>query len=177
LKGRDYPNTIKGEVSKQNITKLLELCQLFAFRFRRVANIGLTNDLPENKRIEVKSVVHFMANKLLPTSSLQKNVTTLFVPDSPNYPSDFFLWDSDRQLLMGFQATVLNPFTDHPKRTNSETWERFCFGTSKPTPTEFYWVLPKCCVGAITESVGNDSIILFDDLTSDFPALGELVLQ
>jgi hypothetical protein len=102
----------------------------------------------------------------------------LFVPDSPNYPRfDFFLWDSERQVLMGFQVTVLNPFSDHPKMTNSQTWQRFCFGNSKQTPMELYWVVPKRCIGGDIASVVNDSIILFEDLISDFPALGKLILQ
>jgi hypothetical protein len=114
---------------------------------------------------------------LPPTSSFQRNVTVLFVPDTLNFPSDFFLWDSHRQLMMGFQVTVLNPITDHPKMTNSQIWQRFCFGNSKQTLMELYWVAPKCCTGTNTSLAVNDSIIFFDDLIPDFPALRKLVLQ
>ncbi|KAL5039885.1 hypothetical protein RTP6_006987 [Batrachochytrium dendrobatidis] len=108
---------------------MLELSQLFSFQFRKVSNIakiGLQEDSPLRKSIEIKSVVHFLRNKLPPKTSFQKNVTTLFVPESPNYPRfDFFLWDSNRQLMMGFQVTVLNPFSEHPKMTNSQMWQIF----------------------------------------------------
>jgi hypothetical protein len=181
LKGKDYPNTINGKISEMYITTMLELSQLFTFQFRKIANIakiGLPDDSPKTMSIEIKSVVHFLSNKLPPKISFRKNVTTLFVPESPNYPTfDFFLWDSDRQLIMGFQVTLLNPFSNHAKMTNSQLWQRYCFGNSKQTPMELYWVIPKCCVGSNTESVVNDSVILFDELVSDFPALGKLVLQ
>jgi len=181
LKGTDYPNSIKGKISEMYITTMLELSLLFAFQFRKVANIakiGLPDDTIERKSIEIKSVVHFLTNKLPPKTSFQKNNTILFVPDSPTYPRfDFFLWDSNRQVMMGFQVSVLNPFSNHPKMKNSQTWQRFCFGNSKQTPMELYWVVPKGCIGADTASVVNDSIILFEDLISDFPALGKLRLQ
>ena len=74
---------------------------------------------------------------------------------------------------MGFQVT---PFSNHPKMANSQLWQRFCFGNSKQTPMELYWVIPKCCVGTNTESDLNDSIIFFDELVSDFPALGKFNL-
>ncbi|OAJ44408.1 hypothetical protein BDEG_27636 [Batrachochytrium dendrobatidis JEL423] len=129
---KDYPNTIKGKISEMYITTMLELSQLFSFQFRKVSNIakiGLQEDSPLRKSIEIKSVVHFLRNKLPPKTSFQKNVTTLFVPESPNYPRfDFFLWDSDRQLMMGFQVTVLNPFSEHPKMTNSQMWQIFASG-------------------------------------------------
>jgi hypothetical protein len=181
LKGTDYPNNIKGKISEMYITTMLELSLLFAFQFRKVANIakiGLPDDDTQTKSIEIKSVVHFLTNKLPPKTSFHKNVTTLFVPDSPNYPRfDFFLWDSERQVMMGFQVTVLNPFSEHPKMDNSQTWQRFCFGKSKQTPMELYWVIPKQCIGKDAASVGNDSIILFEDLSTNFPALGKLCLQ
>jgi hypothetical protein len=60
--------------------------------------------------------------------------------------------------------------------TNSQMWQRFCFGNATQTPMELYWVTPKSCVGTTTESVANDFIILFEDL-SDFPALANLVFQ
>jgi hypothetical protein len=181
LKGTNYPNKIKGKISEMYITTMLELSQIFAFQFRKVANIatiGLPDDATQRKSIEIKSVVHFLTNKLPPKTSFHKKLTTLFVPNSPNYPRfDFFLWDSERQILMGFQVTVLNPFSDHPKMTNSQTWQRFCFGNSKQTPMELYWVVPKSCIGVDSASVVNDSIILFEDLISDFPALAKLTLQ
>ncbi|KAK5666554.1 hypothetical protein QVD99_006629 [Batrachochytrium dendrobatidis] len=178
LKETDYPNSIKGKISEMYITTMLELSQLFTFEFRKIANIakiGSPEDSTERKSIEIKSVVRFLTNKLPPKTSFHKNVTSLFVPESPNYPRfDFFLWDSKRQVMMGFQVTVHNPFSDHPKMTNSQTWQRFCFGNSKQTPMELYWVVPKRCIGTDTASVVNDSIILFEDLISDFPALGKL---
>ncbi|KAK6093399.1 hypothetical protein MT418_006025 [Batrachochytrium dendrobatidis] len=178
LKGTDYPNSIKGKISEMYITTMLELSQLFTFEFRKVANIakiGSPEDSTERKSIEIKSVVRFLTNKLPPKTSFHKNITSLFVPESPNYPRfDFFLWDSKRQIMMGFQVTVHNPFSDHPKMTNSQTWQRFCFGNSKQTPMELYWVVPKRCIGTDTASVVDDSIILFEDLISDFPALGKL---
>ncbi|KAK6093400.1 hypothetical protein MT418_006026 [Batrachochytrium dendrobatidis] len=178
LKGTYYPNSIKGKISEMYITTMLELSQLFTFEFRKVANIakiGSPEDSTERKSIEIKSVVRFLTNKLPPKTSFHKNVTSLFVPESPNYPRfDFFLWDSQRQVMMGFQVTVHNPFSDHPKMTNSQTWQRFCFGNSKQTPMELYWVVPKRCIGTDTASVVDDSIILFEDLISDFPALGKL---
>ena len=181
LKGKEFPNAIKGKISEMYITTVLELSQLFPFRFRKIkdiAKIGLPGDSFKLMSIEIKSVVHFLTNKLPPKVSFRKDVTTLFVPDSPNYPRfDFFIWDSDRLLLMGFQVTVLNPFYDHPKMTNLKLWQTFCFGKSKQTRMELYWVVPKCCVGKKTDSVVNDSIILFDDLVSYFPALGKLVLR
>ena len=73
---------------------------------------------------------------------------------------DFFLWDSDRQLMMGFQVTVRNPFSDHPKMTNSQLWQKFCFGNAQQTPMELYWVIPKCCVGSDIQSVLNEHQIL-----------------
>ncbi|KAJ2986999.1 hypothetical protein HDV02_006406, partial [Globomyces sp. JEL0801] len=181
LKGTEYTNALKGKVSEMYITTMLELSLIFTFQFRMVANIGKIDspdDTTERKSIQINSVVHFLQNKLPPKASFHSEVTTLFVPDSPNYPRfDFFLWDSDRHVMMGFQVTVLNPFSDHPKMTNSQTWQRFCFGSSTQTPMELYWVVPKRCIGADTASVVNDSIILFEDLISDFPALGKLILQ
>jgi len=181
LEDKNYLNTIKGKISEIYITAMLELSQLFKFRFRKIANIakiGLPDDFSKVMSIEIKSVVHFLTNRLSPKTSLRKNVTTLYIPESPNYPRfDFFLWDSDRQLMMGFQVTVLNPFSDHPKMTNSQLWQRFCFGNCKKTPMELYWIIPKCCVGTNTKSIVNDIIILFEDLVCDFPALGKLFFQ
>jgi hypothetical protein len=78
------------------ITNMLELSQLFDFQFRKVANIdkiGSPVDTIEKRTIKIKSAVHFLTNKLPPRTSFQKNLTTLFVPDSPTYPNyDFFLW-------------------------------------------------------------------------------------
>ncbi|OAJ44131.1 hypothetical protein BDEG_27396 [Batrachochytrium dendrobatidis JEL423] len=131
LKETDYPNSIKGKISEMYITTMLELSQLFTFEFRKIANIakiGSPEDSTERKSIEIKSVVRFLTNKLPPKTSFHKNVTSLFVPESPNYPRfDFFLWDSKRQVMMGFQVTVHSPFSDHPKMINSQTWQRFCF--------------------------------------------------
>lgn len=181
LKGNEYENALKGKISEMYITTALELSLCFTFQSRKIVNghkIELLDASPKTKVIEIKSVVHFLTNKLPPKTSFQKNVTTLFVPDSPNYPRfDFFLWDSERQLMMGFQVTVLNPFYNHPKMVNSQLWQRYCFGNSTQTPMELYWVVPKCCVGTNNASVVNDSIILFEDLISDFPALGKLALQ
>ena len=78
---------------------------------------------------------------------------------------------------MGFQVTVLNPFSDHPKMNNSQLWQRFCFGNSEQTAMELYWIVPKCCVGKNIQSVEKDYIILFEELVSDFPALGKLALR
>jgi hypothetical protein len=184
LKGTDYNNSMKGKISEMYVTTMLEVLKLFNFQFRKavdISKIGLSNDDPVRRNIEIKSVVHFFSNKLPPKTSFHKNNTTLFVPESPNYPEfDFFLWDSTRQLLMGFQVTVCNPFSRHPKMTNSQIWQQFCFGDSDeqpPSPMEMYWVVPKCCVGKDHESVVNDFIILFEDLINDFPALGKLILQ
>jgi hypothetical protein len=173
LKGKGYSNDIKGKICEMYITTMLELSRLFFFQFRKCAN-----SIIETNSIEINSVVHFLTNKLPPKTSFDKTITTLFVPDSPNYPRfDFFLWDSKREVMMGFQVTVRNPFSDHPKMKNSKIWQRFCFGKSKQTPMELYWVIPKQCIGKDTASVMNDSIILFEDLISDFLALGKLCLQ
>ena len=156
LNGIDYPNSLKGKVSEMYITTMLELSLHFAFQFRKVANIakiGFRGDFPGRKSFEIKSVVHFLKNKLPPTKSFRKNVTTLFVPESPNYP--FFLWDSSGQLMMGFQVTVLNPFSKHPKMANSQMWQQFCFGNSKQTPMELYWIVPKCCIGSDNASIAK----------------------
>ena len=185
LKGPDYTNNVKGKISEMYITAMLELSRLFCFKFRKVANIsaiGSPSDSPGEKKIEIISVVHFLTNKLPTKTSFRKEFTTLFVPQSPTYPRfDFFIWDASRQLLMGFQVTVLNPFYKHTKMTNSQDWQRFCFGTAKQTPMELYWVVPKCCIGNDTLSLKlshkADFIIVFEDLISDFPALGKLVLQ
>ena len=180
LNGADYNNSIKGKISEMYITTMLELSQLFTFQFRKVkkiSKIGLPNDSFKRKSIKIKSVVHFLTNKLPPKSFFQDNRTTLFVPDSPTYPKfDFFLWDSERHVLMGFQVTVRNPFHDHPKMSNSQEWLAFCFGDTESKPMELYWVVPKSCIGN-PKSVEKDYIILFEDLISDFPALGKLVLQ
>lgn len=177
LQGRSYSNSVKGKISEMYITAMLELSKFFSFKFKKVAKIGRPNDAPKTFNIKISSVVHFLSNKLPPKSSFQKDSTTLFVPDSPNYPIfDFFLWDSDRQLLMAFQVTVVNPISNHPKMTNSSMWQSFCFGDSEQVPMELYWVAPKSCVGTNIDSVKNDLIILFEDLT-DFPALAKIVLK
>ena len=78
---------------------------------------------------------------------------------------------------MGFQVTVKNPISKHSKLESSREWELFCFGKEKQTPMELYWVAPKRCVGKDTGPVWDDSIILFEDLSNDFPALGILFLN
>jgi hypothetical protein len=114
LKEKDYPNSLKGKISEMYIVVMLELSLFFSYKFRKVANIakiGQPGDSSKIKNIQIKNVVHFLTNKLPPKSSFRKNVTTLFVPESPNYPIfDFFLWDSERQLMMGFQVTILIRF-------------------------------------------------------------------
>ena len=176
LKGTDYTNAMKGKISEMYITTILELSQRFSFPIRKIANI--TQDTPKMQNIEIKAVIHFSSNKLPPKSSFKSNVTTLFVPDSPNYPRfDFFLWNSERQILMGFQVTVRSPFTDHPKMSNSQDWQRFCFGKCKQTAMELYWVVPERCIGTDFDSVKEDYIVYFEDLANEFPALPKLVLQ
>jgi hypothetical protein len=177
LIGSEYTNAIKGKISEIYITTLIEISSLFTFKFRKVRRVGFPDDVPEIKRIQIKSVVHFPKNSLPVKTSLNKNLSTLFVPESPNYPRvDFFIWDSTRQVLMGFQVTVQNPISKHSKLESSRKWELFCYGKEKQTPMELYWVAPKYCVGKETGPVCDDSIILFEDLASDFPALGKLLL-
>jgi hypothetical protein len=176
LKGIDYTNSMKGKISEMYITTILELSLRFSFPIRKIANIN--TDTLKMQNIEIKAVIHFSSNKLPPKSSFKSTVTTLFVPDSPNYPRfDFFLWDSERQILMGFQVTVRKPFINHPKMSNAQEWQRFCFGNSKQTVMELYWIVPKRCIGADFESVKEDYVVFFEDLANDFPALLKLVLQ
>ena len=176
LKGADYTNSMKGKISEMYITTILELSQRFSFPKRKIANI--TQNTAKLQNIEIKAVVHFSSNKLPPKLSFKRTFTTLFVPDSPNYPRfDFFLWNSERQILMGFQVTVRSPFINHPKMTNSQEWQRFCFGNSKQTVMELYWIVPKRCIGTDFDSVKEDYVVYFEDLANEFPALLKLVLQ
>ena len=107
-------NDVKGKISGLYITTVLELSKKFEFPIRRVENIN--DPITTTRRIFINEVIYFPSNRLPAKSSFKSNVTTLFVPDSPTNPRfDFFLWDSVRKILMGFQVTVRQPFEDHPK--------------------------------------------------------------
>ena len=113
-------------------------------------------------------------------NSFNKQVTTLFVPESSNYPGlDFFIWSHVDHVLMAFQVTVKNPFTSHPKINEGseicKQWLDFCFADLKQNPIDIYWIIPKSCVGKPKKF--NDRVILLEELRGDFPALQKLSLQ
>lgn len=179
LQSKQYSNDIKGRMIEKYILTTLDVNRKFSFRFRKIkiSKSGSSCTKKGDRNIAFDSVVHFSGNKLPPVAAFKKNAMTLFVPESPNYPGfDFFIWDSKREILMGFQVTVLQPFTNHSKMNNMEgflnQWQKFCFGVDKPKPMELYWVIPKSCIGSNAASV-QDSIILFEDMVSDFPALSK----
>ncbi|KAJ3308025.1 hypothetical protein HDV04_001944 [Boothiomyces sp. JEL0838] len=182
LKGADYSNDTKGRIIEKYITTTLELAQIFSFKCRKTTKKGLSKVASKEERIEIDNVVHFAKNGMPPKSSFKVDITTLFVPESPNYPGvDFFIWDSVLQRLMGFQVTVLNPFTNHSKMdsdgqsNNYKEWQGFCYGNST-TPIELYWIIPECCVGNNTKDM-NDYVIILEDLHNDFPSLKTLFLK
>jgi hypothetical protein len=171
LKDKVYPNDIKGKISEIYITNMLDALRFFSFEYRKISS-----KIKSSKQIDIAAVVYFKRNNLPPKKSFRTGTTTLFVPDSPNYPAfDFFIWDSGRETLMGFQITLISPFTRHPRMTNNQNWLNFCFGESKQTPMELFWVVPERCIGANPSSVAGDYIILFEDLLKDFPALRNIV--
>ena len=129
--------------------------------------------ISNSNTITIDDAVYFKKNKTPFKHTFNKDKTTLFVPESPNYPRfDFFIWDAKRQILMGFQVTILDPFTDHTKMAEQPMWQTYC---STQSATEFYWVVPKCCIGTNCTKYANDFIILFEDLESNFPVLRKLV--
>ncbi|KAJ3322127.1 hypothetical protein HDV06_003578 [Boothiomyces sp. JEL0866] len=180
LQEDDYTNDTKGRIIEKYITTVLELSQRLSFQYREITCSGLSVALPK-RHVKIKSIVHFAKNGMPPQSSFNRNVNTLYVPESPNYPGfDFFIWDSARQRLMGFQVTVLNPFTNHSKMNskgqsnNYNRWQNFCYGNL--TSIELYWIVPQSCVGEKPQSV-DDYVIFLEDLCDDFPALTNVVLK
>ena len=176
LKGANYSGAMKGKICEMYITTMLELSRRFSFPQREIEII--VQDITNMQNIEINAVVHFSSNKLPPKSSFRSNITTLFVLDSPNYPRfDFFVWDSIRKILIGFQVTVGQPFTDHPRIQNSQDWLTFCYGDMEQTAMELYWIVPRRCAGRNLKRNVDECIIFFEDLVKDFPALGKLELQ
>lgn len=180
LRGK-FANAIKGKISEDYIITVLEQLRRLEFQFRKVSAKSKVKALGKKRTIEIKALVNFTSNDLPPEDSFQEGVPTLFVPGSVNYPMfDFVIWDSLRQCLMCFQITVLNQFYVHASMTNSTKWQKFCWiNDEKQNPMEFYWVVPKSCIGNVSKppSVANDLIVFFEDLISDFPELGKLVLE
>ncbi|KAI3659465.1 hypothetical protein MP638_004527 [Amoeboaphelidium occidentale] len=181
FKSGDYTNDTKGRLVEKYIVNMLEQTKRFRFSCYQTTYYGLNNTIAANHNIVIENVVSFAGNKVPTQSSFNMNTTALFIPESPNYPGfDFFIWDSARKKLMGFQITIRNPFTTHGKMNstgpNCQRWKTLCFGDSNHADMDLYWIIPKECVGTNTTAV-TDYVIKLEDLHNDFTALSKLVLQ
>jgi hypothetical protein len=181
LKRGDYTNDTKGRIVEKYIVTLLELSRLFTFSYRKTTNNGLSQRVANKHTIEITDIVRFPGMTIPIASSFNPRVTSLFIPECSNYPGfDFFLWESKRKVLMGFQITLQKPFTSHRKMNgagdNCQRWKELCFGDSNHKGMELYWIIPRSCVGTNTAEV-KDYVILLDELHDTFPALRKLDLQ
>ena len=116
LRNEAFTNDTKGRIAELYIITILELTKRFQFVYRKKAQTGLETET-HSRSVEFVDVVSFAGakrNSLPQASSFRNTRSTLFVPASPNYPGfDFFLWDSKLSTILGFQVTLLNPFTKH----------------------------------------------------------------
>ena len=167
LGGKDFTNDTKGRIVEKYITTVLEVSKRYSFPSKNTTKNGLLTVRPILKNAEFNDVVHFSGNKLPLPNSFNRKASTLFLPKSPNYPGlDFFIWNPVEEILMGFQVTVKQPFTSHPKidgaSDNCKLWLDFCYGNSDKKPMEVYWIVPKSCVGKLKNF--EDRVVLLDDL-------------
>ena len=175
----DYTNDTKGRIIEKYLITMLEISQRFSFKSKRTTKTGLSAVKSIQKMVNIKDIIHFSGNNLPLRSLFNQRLVTLFVPKSSNYPGfDFFIWNPVDEVLMGFQVTIKNPFTSHPKideaRGNCERWLDFCFDKLNKKPMEVYWIIPGSCVGKPKNF--KDRVILLEDLCDDFPLFNKLNL-
>jgi hypothetical protein len=176
LENPDYTNDMKGRILEKYVITEIEICKRFSFLSRKKIQQGMST--ASNKQtFQLQNIIHF-GGQNLPSiiSRFNKKLTTLFIPDSSNYPGfDFFIWDPQALKILGFQVTVVNPFIKHSKIDvfpNCISWVEFC-GTENAM--DIYWIIPGACVpnGYSKKAVGH-SVILFEELQNDYPALSKL---
>ena len=151
----------------------MEISKRFSFQSRKPKKKGLLT-VSTLKNITISDVVHFAGNKVPLKKSFNMITTTMFVPESPNYPGiDFFIWDPSEQVLMAFQVTVKKPFTSHSKidgaNGNLGLWHELF-----QSQIDVYWIIPENCVGNPKDF--GDNVILIEDLQNDFHAFNKLTL-
>ena len=180
LGGKNFTNDTKGRIVEKYITTALKVSKSYSFPSKIITTNGLLTVKHILKNAELNDVVPFSGSKLPLPNSFDRKESTLFLPKSSNYPGlDFFIWNPLEEILMGFQVTVKQPFTSHPKidgaSDNGKLWLDFCYGNSVKKPIEVYWIIPKSCVGKPKNLKDRD--VLLDELYHDLPALKKLTLQ
>lgn len=96
----DYTNDTKGRIIEKYIITMMELSQRFSFKSRKTTKTGISNAGPVLKTVEIKDIIHFSGNKLPLLNSFNQRVTTLFVPESSNYPGlDLFIQRLTEQVI------------------------------------------------------------------------------
>ncbi|KAI8892070.1 hypothetical protein BC833DRAFT_653965 [Globomyces pollinis-pini] len=177
-----YTNDMKGRITVNYITTMLELSKRFSFQWKKATNIDLSTVKSDLKEIEIQNIIHFSGNKLPLRNSFyskyygDNRISTLFIPKSPNSGGpDFLIWDPFEEVLMAFQVILKQPF---PKidtdSDNCKMWLDFCFGSLVKKPMKVYWIIPENC--AVIPKNGEERVILLDELHEDFPALKKLTL-
>jgi hypothetical protein len=127
------------------------------------------------------NVIRF-PGKGLPTTHFNAFETTLFVPFSQYPGADFFIWDTDKQTLSGFQVTITIPFTKHKKfnsrnvMANIDLWKSYC----NTQTIELHWIIPRMC-WAQSKTPG-DRVAFFHDIYKEldvtcFQAIGNSSLD
>ena len=176
LENPEYTNDMKGRIVEKYVITEIEICKKFSFLSRKKIQQGMSTVAPRSQTFELQDIVHFSGQKLPKVSRFNKKLTTIFIPDSSNYPGfDFFIWDSQELKILGFQVTVANPFIKHSKIDgvpNCVSWVEFC---GAEHAMDIYWIIPEACIPITSsEKAVGHSVITFEDLRNDYPALSKL---
>ena len=188
--GSDYSNDVKGRIVEKYIITTMEINKLFSFESMKLLENGGLSEKSNRyftscgefyyfaHRISYKitDIVHF-SGMSTPPSDFNKDHGTLFIPSRANYPGfDLFYWDADQKRILGFQVTLMLPFTKHTKldkdsvKENCARWNKYCGSTSEMS---VYWVIPEKCVGN-PKFVEDTYVVLLECLHDSFPALRNL---
>ncbi|ORY41632.1 hypothetical protein BCR33DRAFT_718786, partial [Rhizoclosmatium globosum] len=173
-----HDKDVKGRIAEKYLLTTMELLKKFSFKYNLKVKAGL-GALQYDRSIEFTEIIPFSGHKLPPSTSFTSNRSTLFIPESVNYPGyDFFIWDSKTKVISAFQVTIRNPFHSHAKidsgsaKENCINWRSYCSATA----SDVYWVIPEGCVGSKSNNAVGNRVVLFESLTNQFPALENLIL-
>ncbi|ORY38883.1 hypothetical protein BCR33DRAFT_720533 [Rhizoclosmatium globosum] len=179
LKGDYYTQDIKSQISAKYLIATMEVSKKFSFEYNVKTQTGLSKNATRKQSVELLEIVRFIGHKVPPTASFNPNRSTLFVPESVNYPGyDFFIWNSKTKTISAFQVTIRNPFYNHAKidstsaQQNCAHWMTYCSAKS----SEVYWVTPKSCLGGKSKKAEGNLVVLFESISKHYPALEHLTV-
>jgi hypothetical protein len=115
------------------------------------------------------NVIHFPEHGVPSSTFSNPTQTTLFVPTSPHYPGfAFFIWYPEELRLLGFQVTIVKPFTRHTQfsssdiASNIDQWKKYCGAEL----FELHWIIPqKCWIQA--NSCRDNKVTFFHDIYNE----------